>query len=54
MKPLFFTVTGADFARSIAWAKRTPNQVSQQLKAATSAAIRANIHRNQNNFSAPP
>jgi len=33
MKPLFFTVTGSDFARAIAWAKANPNQVSLQILA---------------------
>lgn len=31
---LFFTVTGLDFGRSIAWARRTPNRVGEQVRSA--------------------
>lgn len=33
-KPRFFAVTGRDFGRSIAWARRTPNAVAAQIRAA--------------------
>jgi hypothetical protein len=31
---LFWTVTGRDFGRANAWAKRQPNRVREQIKAA--------------------
>jgi hypothetical protein len=37
VKPIFWLITGADFARSIAWAKRTPNAVSVRIRAAVDA-----------------
>lgn len=36
-QPLFWTVTGADFGRSIAWAKRQRNSVVEQIRAALAA-----------------
>ncbi len=36
-KPLFWTVTGNDFGRSITWAKKRPNAVSEQIRTATSS-----------------
>jgi hypothetical protein len=30
---LFWTITGLDFGRSIAWAKRQPNSISAQIRA---------------------
>lgn len=36
-KPLFWTVTGADFGRSIAWARRQPNRVIEQIRIAQAA-----------------
>lgn len=33
-RPLFFTITGADFRREIARARRTPNDVSRQIREA--------------------
>lgn len=36
--PLFWTVTGNDFGRSISWAKRQPNALSQQIKTALSSS----------------
>ena len=37
-KPLFWTVTGNDFGRSISWAKKQPNALSQQIKTALSSS----------------
>lgn len=37
VRPLFWTVTGNDFGRSIAWAKCHPNQVSEHIRAAIAA-----------------
>lgn len=34
----FWLVTGADFARSMAWARRTPNSVSVQIATAKAVA----------------
>lgn len=34
-KPLFFTVTGRDFGRSIRWARSTPNALTSAIRAAT-------------------
>jgi hypothetical protein len=39
-RPLFFTVSGLDFGRSIAWARRTPNQVGEQVRSALNRRIR--------------
>ncbi len=36
--PLFWTVTGDDFGRSITWAKKRPNAVSEQIKTAISSS----------------
>ena len=36
--PLFWTVTGNDFGRSISWAKKQPNALSQQIKTALSSS----------------
>lgn len=36
--PLFWTVTGNDFGRSISWAKQQPNALSQQIKTALSSS----------------
>lgn len=33
-QPLFSTVTGRDFGRSIAWARKTPNAISSAIRAA--------------------
>jgi hypothetical protein len=33
-RPLWFTVQGRDFGRSIAWAKTQPNTVDEQITAA--------------------
>jgi hypothetical protein len=33
-KPLFWTVTGEDFGRSIAWAKKQPNLINLHIKEA--------------------
>lgn len=43
MKPLFSLVTGADFARSIAWAKATPNQVTEQVMAAIKVRLPSEV-----------
>jgi len=37
-KPLFWTVTGNDFGRSISWAKKQKNAVSAQIKTAISSS----------------
>lgn len=31
--PLFWTVMGTDFGRSIAWAKKQPNEMTRQIRA---------------------
>src|SRR6478609_4012112 len=36
--PLFWTVTGNDFGRSISWAKKQPNAVSEQITTALSSS----------------
>lgn len=36
--PLFWTVTGNDFGRSIGWAKKQRNAVSEQIKTAISSS----------------
>ncbi|HEX7632519.1 MAG TPA: hypothetical protein VF388_10320 [Lacunisphaera sp.] len=36
--PLFWTVTGNDFGRSISWAKKQPNALSKQIKTALSSS----------------
>lgn len=36
-QPLFWTVTGADFGRSIAWARRQPNRIIEQIRIAQAA-----------------
>ncbi len=36
--PLFWTVTGNDFGRSISWAKKQPNALSQHIKTAVSSS----------------
>ncbi len=36
--PLFWTVTGNDFARSISWAKKQPNAVSETIRTALSSS----------------
>ena len=37
MKPKFQTITSDDWKRSIARARKTPNSVSEQIKAAVAA-----------------
>lgn len=37
-KPLFWTVTGNDYGRSISWSKRQGNAVSAQIKTAILSA----------------
>lgn len=34
---LFWTITGRDFGRSIAWARKQPNVLSQKIRAALAA-----------------
>ena len=36
--PLFWTVTGNDFGRSISWAKKQRNAVSTQIRTAISSS----------------
>lgn len=36
-RPRFWVVTGYDFARSIAWARRTENRVALQIRTARAA-----------------
>jgi hypothetical protein len=38
--PLFWTVTGNDFGRSISWSKRRGNAASEQIKTSISSASR--------------
>lgn len=34
MKPLFWTVTGTDYGRSIKWARSQPNQLTLKIREA--------------------
>jgi hypothetical protein len=41
--PLFWTVSGCDYGRSIAWAKRNPSPVTERLREALAAAQKGNL-----------